>query len=322
MSIQIERQQLNGGLVRRLLCQFGFCLLFVSMQVPAQTVVNVTTTEGNFSIELFDSSAPGTVQNFLNYVNSQRFNDSVVHRMVPNFVIQGGWLNIAEGTTAFTFVDTDGTITNEPGLSNLRGTVAMAKVPGNPDSATSQWFINLADNTALDTDNGGFTVFGRVIDNGMAVVDSIGALQRVSGTFAVEGQSVALTELPVRNFNGASITRDNLILVDMAVAAQTVAPNRFDNSTGQLLLRVDAGSAGIVELAFTIESQEPSVVIRALAETVVNLPAVSAGFSTFDPASGQLVIPELEVDGSVAFRNLVLTLTDAQQLLFTLQSFE
>lgn len=297
-------------------------LFFPQHRAAAQTQVQVSTSLGDFVIELFDSVTPGTVQNFLNYVTSDRYVDSFVHRSVPGFVIQGGGFSLPSGSIDIDLVETDGPITNEPGQSNVRGTVAMAKIAGDPDSATSQWFINLSDNTFLDADNGGFTVFGRVIDDGMTVVDSIGTLNRVSATASVQGVTTAFPELPVINFDGVSLTRSNFVFTNMEVLEVSQAPNRFDNSTSLLSLRVDAGSSGIVELAFAIESQEPDVVIRALAETVVSLPSVEAGYATFDEGTGQLVIPELEVDGTVAYRNLVLSLTDAEQLLFTLQSFE
>jgi peptidyl-prolyl cis-trans isomerase A (cyclophilin A) len=280
----------------------------------AQTVVRVSTNLGDFSIELIDSAAPGTVQNFLNYINNGRYVDSIVHRSVPGFVIQGGGWTIAEGSAALQPVVTDDAIVNEPGISNTRGTVAMAKIAGNPDSATSQWFINLADNTSLDTDNGGFTVFGRVLDGGMSVADAIAALQRVT-------ISASVNELPVVNFNGQSVTRENLVFTAFEVIDATVS-NRFDSASGNLILSVDAGSAGIIRLSFSIESQTPAVVIRALPETVTAVATAESDFATFNEATGQLVIPELDVDGVIAYRNLVLGLTDAAQLLFTLQSFE
>ena len=139
-------------------------LILISLaSVPmgqAQTQVKVSTARGEFTLELFDTGAPGTVENFLNYVESGRFNESVVHRSVPNFVIQGGQYVISAGTTQLSQIAIDGTIANEFNQSNLRGTVAMAKVAGDPDSATSQWFINVADNASLDSQNGGFSVFG------------------------------------------------------------------------------------------------------------------------------------------------------------------
>ncbi len=315
-SIKTARKQISL-IVVVLLLMSGFVT-----SAQAQTIVRVSTTLGDFSIELFDSVTPGTVQNFLNYVNSGRYTDSFVHRMVPGFVIQGGGFTLPSGSTSIESIDTDGPIANEPGQSNVRGTVAMAKVAGNPDSATSQWFVNLADNTFLDSDNGGFTVFGRVIDDGMTVVDSIGALERVSFVALIDSQNVSFAEFPVVNFDGSNLTSNNFVFTNMEVLATSRAPNRFDNSSGELILRVDAGSSGIVELAFTIESQDPEVVIRGRAETIVSLPAVAEGYSTFDSETGQLVVPELEVDGTVAFRNLILLLTDANQLLFTLQSFE
>jgi peptidyl-prolyl cis-trans isomerase A (cyclophilin A) len=284
--------------------------------VHAQTQVKVTTNLGEFSLELFDTAAPGTVSNFLDYVTSGRFKDSVVHRSVPNFVIQGGQYFIPAGTTNLNQIQIDGTIANEFNQSNLRGTIAMAKVAGNPDSATSQWFINVANNTFLDSDNGGFTVFGRVLGDGMQVVDAINQLQRVR-------LSAAITEMPVVNFTGA-LLRENLVLADMEVVSVETPPalNRFDDSSNQLILNVDAGSAGIFQIAFSVETQDPQVIVRALPTSLSPKATVEAGFSTFNEATGQLTIPELEVSGQVAYRNLILSLTDSAQLLFTLQSFE
>ncbi|MBU15938.1 MAG: peptidylprolyl isomerase [Gammaproteobacteria bacterium] len=297
--------------------KFVALLVAISVSsVQAQTQVKVTTNLGEFSLELFDTAAPGTVSNFLDYVTSGRFKDSVVHRSVPNFVIQGGQYFIPAGTTNLNQIQIDGTIANEFNQSNLRGTIAMAKVAGNPDSATSQWFINVANNTFLDSDNGGFTVFGRVLGDGMQVVDAINQLQRVR-------LSAAITEMPVVNFTGA-LLRENLVLADMEVVSVETPPalNRFDDSSNQLILNVDAGSAGIFQIAFSIETQDPQVIVRALPTSLSPKATVEAGFSTFNEATGQLTIPELEVSGQVAYRNLILSLTDSAQLLFTLQSFE
>ena len=303
----------------RVLLSLKFVALLVAISVSsvqAQTQVKVTTNLGEFSLELFDTAAPGTVSNFLDYVTSGRFKDSVVHRSVPNFVIQGGQYFIPAGTTNLNQIQIDGTIANEFNQSNLRGTIAMAKVAGNPDSATSQWFINVANNTFLDSDNGGFTVFGRVLGDGMQVVDAINQLQRVR-------LSAAITEMPVVNFTGA-LLRENLVLADMEVVLVETPPalNRFDDSSNQLILNVDAGSAGIFQIAFSIETQDPQVIVRALPTSLSPKATVEAGFSTFNEATGQLTIPELEVSGQVAYRNLILSLTDSAQLLFTLQSFE
>ena len=293
------------------------CLvLFLGGFVPTlhgQTLVRVTTPLGNFSIELFDTEAPGTVRNFLHYLNSDRYDHSFVHRSVPGFVIQGGGFTWPEGSNSIQAVPSDAPIANEPKRSNLHGTVAMAKLPGNPDSATSEWFVNLSDNSSnLDSQNGGFTVFGRVHD-GMNVVDAIAALRRISFN--------RFQDLPVIDYEGA-LARRNLVFTNMEVLALRAAPNRFDSGSGQGLLRVDAGAAGIVEISFTIESQSPDIVIRAHIGSVVSLPAAAAGYATFNLATGRLTIPALEVDHATTYRNLVFTLTDSSRLLFTLQSVD
>ena len=83
--------------------------------------------------------------------------------------------------TRMTSMPTNSSPLNEPGVANLRGTIAMAKMAGNPNSATSQWFVNVADNTAnLDNQNGGFTAFGRVCGNGLSVADAVRSEEHTS----------------------------------------------------------------------------------------------------------------------------------------------
>lgn len=112
-------------------------------------------------IALFSHRTPVTRTNFLKYVTDGDYVNSFIHRSVPGFVIQGGGFRLVNGSMAA--VPTDPPIVNEFGVSNTLGTVSMAKLGGNPDSATSQWFVSLGANTDnLDFQNGGFTVFGRV----------------------------------------------------------------------------------------------------------------------------------------------------------------
>src|SRR5688572_30054999 len=139
--------------------------------------VRFTTVAGNFDVQLTRQQTPITVNNFLNYVRSGRYNDTVVHRSadlsggVP-FVIQGRgfrW-DTSGGTPVGVGIQTDPPIQNEfsPARPNNRGTIAMAKT-SDPNSATSQWFINLSDNAFLNdpANSGGFTTFGSVVGNGM-----------------------------------------------------------------------------------------------------------------------------------------------------------
>jgi ELWxxDGT repeat protein/VCBS repeat-containing protein len=143
-------------------------------------VVAVNTNFGAILIELYEEQKPGTVANFLNYVNDGDYMNSFFHRSVKDFVIQAGGFTTSSptftNTSQFTAVPTDPKIQNEPGISNLRGTIAMAKLGGDPNSATSQFFINLSDNNKfLDlAANNAFTVFGKILS--MTTVDKIANL--------------------------------------------------------------------------------------------------------------------------------------------------
>lgn len=141
----------------------------------------IVTGTHTIDIALYDTAAPITVANFLTYVTSKDYDGSFLHRSVPGFIIQGGGFNVVYTSTSASIstVTQRAAITNEysPTRSNIAGTVAMAKLGSDPNSATNQWFINLADNSSnLDNQNGGFTVFGRVVGNGMTVAHQIEAL--------------------------------------------------------------------------------------------------------------------------------------------------
>lgn len=137
-------------------------------------MVIMSTSKGDIKIELYKDKAPITVENFLGYVNDGFYDGTVFHRVIPNFMIQGGGF-----TPDLDQKSTKAPIKNEAenGLKNERGTLAMARTQV-VDSATSQFFINLADNSFLD--NGvrdyGYAVFARVVD-GMDVVDEIAAVE-------------------------------------------------------------------------------------------------------------------------------------------------
>lgn len=281
----------------------------------AQTVVRVESNLGVFLLELYDSVAPKTVANFVNYVITDRYDDSLVHRAEPGFVIQGGQLKIPEDSTTISFLPVGPIIENEFSVSNTRGTIAMARVGGQVDSATSQWFINLADNSALDSVDEGFTVFGEVLGSGMNVVDAISVLQRVS----LSGLSFPL---PVVNFEG-SLNRENLVILNMSiVAGDHTPPNVLDTVNADVSIKVNGGTAGIAQLTLDILSTSPSVVVQVMPDTIVPLDSVETGYSIFNADSGQLLIPELSVNGSITYTNLLFNLTDPEQLQFTLVSVD
>jgi len=188
-------------------------LLAVSKMVSATDIV-METPQGTIKIELFDDETPITVANFLKYVTDGHYIDSFIHRSVLDFVIQGGGFTFPDNTHVQ--VPTDPPIVNEFNRSNTRGTIAMAKLEGDPDSATSQWFINLADNSTLDlVENGEFTVFGQVTE-GLAVLDAINELDRwdfsspfntvpligYNGTDPIGQQHIVFTQIEIENIDG------------------------------------------------------------------------------------------------------------------------
>ncbi len=144
-------------------------------QAPgAAPQVKVTTSVGEFVIELYPDKAPKTVENFLAYVGEGYYTGTVFHRVIDNFMIQGGGFD-----TSFARKPTRAPIDLEArsGLKNERGSVAMART-SHPNSATSQFFVNVVDNPNLDAprpDGHGYAVFGKVV-SGMPVVDQIKAV--------------------------------------------------------------------------------------------------------------------------------------------------
>ena len=136
-------------------------------------MITIKTNHGDIDIELFEEKAPISCENFRQYITDGHFSDTVFHRVIPNFMIQGGGMN--ESLSSKTTRDP---IKNEAnnGENNIRGTLAMART-GVVDSATSQFFINLKDNDFLNHSDRdfGYAVFGKV-SNGMDIVDAIGAV--------------------------------------------------------------------------------------------------------------------------------------------------
>ncbi|WP_019503949.1 peptidylprolyl isomerase [Pleurocapsa sp. PCC 7319] len=153
---------------------------------------------GVTNVLLFDQAgagAPATVANFLNYVNDGDYVNSIIHRSIPGFVVQGGGFTFEE--LIVESISADPPVVNEfsADRSNLRGTIAMAKLGEDPNSATNQWFFNLADNSAnLDSQNGGFTVFGELLsEEDLAPLDAIANLP----VYNASNVQPAFTDLPL-----------------------------------------------------------------------------------------------------------------------------
>jgi len=200
------------------------------------TIVEIQTVLGNFEVNLYDNATPTTVANFLDYVNNGAYTNTIIHRSVPGFIVQGGGFHFDLAWPA-TAIPANAAITNEPAFSNLRGTIAMAKT-SQPDSATNQWFFNLADNSAnLDIQNEGFTVFGEVVGNGMVVVDAIAALQRFNF-------GSPFGELPLISNNGGDPDVTSLVIVTAVIVTDSTVDS--------------AGAAGLNPTPNTLINQTPA----------------------------------------------------------------
>jgi peptidyl-prolyl cis-trans isomerase A (cyclophilin A) len=222
---------------------------------PVFDLSRFSTVLGTIDLKLFQKEAPLTVANFLNYVKSGAYTNSFIHRSarladLTPFVIQGGGFGFYDfedpnpEVTDYVRIPTDPPVPNEPGISNLRGTIAMAKLSGDPDSATSQWFFNLSDNSAiLDDQNGGFTVFGEVLYDGMNVVDAIANVPR----WDASGINSAFGTLPLIDYANVGILPDenDLVLV---------------NSIEQ-----------ITELSFNATSDRPDIVLAMVDDNALHL---------------------------------------------------
>lgn len=171
-------------------CLFGL-LFWVSLVCSGNggTLAVFHTVRGDVEVELFDREKPLTVSNFIRYVEQvYPTNNVILHRCLPGFVLQGGGYSVTNrsSTNYFDYVSSVyrfPAVPNEfnvaPLRSNVLGTISMAKRGGDPNSATAEWFFNLADNSAnLDNQNGGFTVFGQVV-GGMDVLQSFNSLYKI-----------------------------------------------------------------------------------------------------------------------------------------------
>ncbi|MDQ3116154.1 MAG: peptidylprolyl isomerase [Verrucomicrobiota bacterium] len=251
---------------------------------PDTTVVRLTTVLGDIDLALYDQETPLTVANFKNYIDNGRYfpidpttqmpAPLFFHRSVAGFVIQSGGFagtvnpsdpEHAQPTAILPFA----AVPNEPGISNTRGTIAMAKVEGNPDSATSQWFINLADNLDLDTQNGGFTVFGRVIGDGMSVADAIALVPRFNFGSPFES-------LPLRNYTSPNLVEpENLV----SIPAINYTP----------------------ELTFTASSAQPALATVSVSGTNLLITPKAVGTAT-------ITVTATDVDGAQVSQSFVVTM--------------
>lgn len=235
-----------------------------------------TTTLGSFDVILYSSATPGTVANFLAYADAGLYQNTFFHRAAPGFVVQGG--GFSHDGSSFGRVTTFPAIQNEPGISSLTGTVAMAKLGGDPNSATSQFFANLSDDNAsnLDFQNGGFTVFGRIAGNGMNLFNQIDGLPRGDYTVNAGGTQTTLEDVPLDTPFPAPVAIDATKLVK--VTGVTAAPI----------------------LTYEASSSNPAIATAAMNGNNVIITGVAAGGTTVQ-------VKAIDLDGGSVTQSIPVT---------------
>ncbi len=189
-----------------------------------------------------NKTTPITTNNFLEYVNDTSYDRTLIHRLVPNFVVQGGAYTwpVASSNEPDGYplrIKSKGEIINEPNNSNLMGTIAMAKVSGQPNSATSEWFINLSNNISLDSQNDGFSVFGHLL--GDSIKNPL--LLNNQSIYNVDYSDVGLNipELPLINIQGNIINNDNYFSI-ISITAVKERPSEIQNKFNVIITATDS----------------------------------------------------------------------------------
>ncbi len=303
------------------------CLSPAAAFAQVTDVVCMNTNLGEICIRLFPQDAPNTVANFLKYVNDGDYNGSVIHRSEPGFVIQGGGYTWP-GSSPVT-IPKDPNVVNEFRLPNTRGSVAMAKVGGDPNSANSEWYINLAWNTNLDSvnNNGGYTVFGEVVI-GMSVVDQIAALT-VRDISSVAGGAFA--RVPLVGLDTV-YTPVDFVTISRAYATQrdlTPVPTPEDPFPGVVTVAtyntiyvsspVQWTDGKLYRMLMVQDSTPPpDYLFKVDTAIIVQLKDKGQPRAIFDGTT--LTIPSVRSGGNI-FTNVRLQLTDRRTLQFKVVSY-
>jgi cyclophilin family peptidyl-prolyl cis-trans isomerase len=232
-------------------------------------IVRFHTDLGDMDVYLVQDVAPKNVANFLGYVNREAYDNSFIHRSPPNFVIQGGGYKFVNGQVVS--ISQGSPVVNEFHVSNTRGTLAMAKVAGDPNSATNQWFFNESDSNAatLDTQNGGFTVVGRIMTTlGLTTMDTIASVP-------IYNAGSPFDQLPLLNYTDGNIQDSNLVhVIWIKVIPQIVAVTHPTANT------VHIQGRGVASTTYQLQmSSSPDA---STFTTSVNVTTGSAGNFNYD----------------------------------------
>lgn len=313
--------------------------LLLGPAAQAGTIVRIGTTVGDFSIELYDGITWRTVQNFLGYVNRGDYNQTYIHRTQDQAsqgigVIQGGGFRFQSFFGPVPIVDEDNpppSVLNEPVFSNERGTIAMAKFADDPNSATSQWFFNTSDNSdPLDTSNGGFTVFGKVLggedgsdlEAGMEVLDKIAGLQKIRPCL----QAIACTRAdfaPITSESYEGRPDEELVFLTMEVVSRySAAVNLFDPVSLSLIGAIELeGGSTAYRASFTVSLAGDDVVIGPRGDSLLLLDEAPDGAAVFNASTQQLLFPRIELTATESLCDVAFQLTNPETLRFTLAGY-
>ena len=245
---------LNAVKIVRLEIEYGSDIYNADWQDILAGDFDIPKFTGSIDLELYDVDAPLTVNNFLQYVNGGLYDQTFFYRSVPGLILQTGGLRSvttdpeAAAGSAFQSVPGLGTVLNEPGRSNVRGTIAMARIAGQENSAEKEWYINVADNSdPLDRIDNGFTVFGSVIDNGMDIVDNMASFPVVNSLgFLGSAYGVSTSEFPFADLecdfsNCTDTVRQQNLLMIQRITEITRPVLRFSPGYGNLGFDVPPG---------------------------------------------------------------------------------
>ncbi len=243
-------------------------------------IVEYKTVGGSFKVELLGLDAPITVANFLNITDEGSYDNTIFHRSVTDSsngfdfsIIQGGGF---KATIPIESSPDVSTIFNEFWNSNIRGTIAMAKTSVGPDSATNQWFFNLADNSwNLDFQNGGFTVFGRVIDESLVAYENASWAEGEVGLTVVDG----LSTIPKYNLGGGfesvpllNLDTNNDLALEHLVTVDSIT--RIDGFS--------SSPSSEYELSISVSSSNSALVVASEIDGVLQMELVGSGTGESD----------------------------------------
>ena len=281
---------------------------------------NTFPNAGSTEVVLFDQvdeGAPLTVENFQNYVEDGDYVNSIIHRSIPDFIIQGGGFFLNDDSLEQ--VPVDDSVPNEfsSDRSNVEGTIAMAKLGNDPDSATSQWFFNLGDNSEnLDDQNSGFTAFGEVISdqdantvNAIAELPTLDISQQLGSPFSDVPFQIEDVE------NSPQPTINDLVRYEsINISQQEELAFTIINNSNPELVEASLESGNLTLNSLSEETGEATITVQAtnlVGETVED---------TFSVAVTETPSPqpqlELKTGGSTNEDNIEITDADTQNLLF------